>query len=170
MRSDQHNAWCIRYHAVNIMELAETMHSSRTMFSDDAKKEMEVLYELIDTILNQTEQAFARRDEEATEQIEPLVRVAEEFIAQMKSNHFERMSRGVCNFMADAVFTNMLMECKRIADACSNVGVAIMVRIRPELADHEHMYFEGLQKGNNKSYNKAFKQAHKYYFDKLNTK
>ncbi|SCW61247.1 phosphate:Na+ symporter [Ruminococcaceae bacterium YRB3002] len=157
-------------HAVNIMELAGTMHSSRTVFSDEAKKEMEILYELIDTILNQTELAFARRDQEATEQIEPLVRVAVEFIAQMKKNHFERMSRGTCNIMADAVFTNMLMECKRITDACSNVGVAIMVRIRPELADHEHMYFEGLQKGSNKEYNKAFNKAHKYYFDKLEAK
>ena len=154
-------------HAVNIMELAAQMDESKTIFSDDAKKEMEVLYELIDSILNQTEQAFAKRDEEATEQIEPLVRVAGEFIAQMKHNHFERMSSGKCNILADAIYTNVLMECKRIADACSNVGVAIMVRIRPQLADHEHMYFEGLQKGVNKHYNKAFNQAHKYYFSKL---
>ncbi len=154
-------------HAVNIGELAQQMHESRTIFSDEAKREMEVLYELIDSILNQTERAFAKRDEEATELIEPMVRVAGEFIAQMKHNHFERMSSGMCNILADAVYTNMLMECKRIADACSNVGVAIMVRIRPQLADHEHMYFEGLQKGVNKSYNKAFNQAHKYYFGKL---
>ena len=154
-------------HAVNIGELAQQMHESRTIFSDEAKREMEVLYELIDSILNQTERAFAKRDEEATELIEPMVRVAGEFIAQMKHNHFERMSSGKCNILADAVYTNMLMECKRIADACSNVGVAIMVRIRPQLADHEHMYFEGLQKGVNKSYNKAFNQAHKYYFGKL---
>ena len=153
--------------AVNIGELAQQMHESRTIFSDEAKREMEVLYELIDSILNQTERAFAKRDEEATELIEPMVRVAGEFIAQMKHNHFERMSSGMCNILADAVYTNMLMECKRIADACSNVGVAIMVRIRPQLADHEHMYFEGLQKGVNKSYNKAFNQAHKYYFGKL---
>ncbi len=155
-------------HAVNIMELADTMHESKTTFSETACKEMEVLYELMDTILNQTEIAFAKRDEEATEQIEPLVRVAAEFIAQMKKNHFSRMSSGECNIMADAIYTNMLMECKRITDACSNVGVAIMVRMRPELADHEHMYFEGLQKGGNKRYNKAFNKAHKYYFDKMN--
>ena len=155
-------------HAVSIMELADTMHESKTVFSDTARKELEVLYELLDTILNQTEIAFAKRDSEATEQIEPLVRVAAEFIAQMKKNHFARMSSGECNIMADAIFTNMLMECKRITDACSNVGVAIMVRLKPELADHEHMYFEGLQKGGNKRYNKAFNKAHKYYFDKMN--
>ena len=154
-------------HAVNIMELSSSMHDSKTVFSASAKKEMEVLSELIDTILNQTEQAFARRDREATEQIEPLVRVAAELIAQMKKNHFTRMSTGECNIMADVTFTNMLMECKRICDACSNVGVAIMVRIRPELADREHMYFENLQKGVNKHYNKSFDKAHKYYFGKL---
>lgn len=156
-------------HAVNIIELASNMHDSKTVFSEVARKEMEVLYELLDTILAQTEQAFARRDEEATEQIEPLVRVAGEFIAQMKKNHFTRMSTGECNIMADVVFTNLLQECKRITDSCSNVGVAIMVRIRPELAEHEHVYFENLQKGVNKSYNKAFDKAHKYYFGKLET-
>jgi len=67
------------------------------------------------------------------------------------------------------VFTNLLQECKRITDSCSNIGVAIMVRIRPELAEHEHMYFESLQKGVNKNYNKAFDKAHKYYFGKLET-
>ena len=156
-------------HAVNIIELASSMNETKTVFSDVARKEMEVLYELLDTIMSQTEQAFARRDEDATEQIEPLVRVAGEFIAQMKKNHFTRMSTGECNIMADVVFTNLLQECKRITDSCSNIGVAIMVRIRPELAEHEHMYFESLQKGVNKNYNKAFDKAHKYYFGKLET-
>ena len=157
-------------HAVKIAEIAANMSETRTVFSDMAKKEIDVLYELIDTLMNQTEQAFARRDREATEQIEPLVRVAGELLNQMKKNHFARMSTGECNFMADALFTNLLMEARRITAACSNVGIAIMVRINPELADSEHMYFENLTKGVNKSYNKAFNKAHNYYFDKLQAK
>ncbi|MBR2524197.1 MAG: Na/Pi cotransporter family protein [Clostridiales bacterium] len=157
-------------HAVHIAELADGMHEARTEFSPGAKKELEVLFELMESILNQTETAFARRDVDATENIEPLVRVAAEFINQMRKNHFTRMSRGECNILADAIFTNLLMECKRVTDACSNVGVAIMIRINPELADQEHIYIESLQKGINKNYNKAFEKAHKYYFGKLEEK
>ena len=56
--------------------------------------------------------------------IEPQVQVADELITVLKRNHLKRLSRGECNAYADVSFTNLMVELKRVASVCSNVGVA----------------------------------------------
>ena len=58
-------------------------------------------------------------------------------------------------------------EYKRISAICSNVGIATLVRVRPELADHEHLFFETLDQNGDSQYNKVFQETHKQYFDLL---
>ena len=154
-------------HAVNIADSAAAMARENYRFSDTAFGELEILENLIDDILQLSEQTFCRRDVEAAYRIEPLVQVATEFTNKLKKNHLTRMGTGECSFYADASFTNMMVEFKRIAAVCSNVGVATLVRVRPELADHEHLYFEGLHAGRDREYNEAFQKAHDYYFAQL---
>ena len=154
-------------HAVSISDLAVNLARSGTSFSEDACRELSVLEELIGKILDYSEKSFSRRDEAAANEIEPLVRVAGELISQMKSNHLRRMSSGRCSLMADAAFSNLMVECKRITDVCSNIGIATVVRIHPELADHEHLYYERLQTRGDNAFARAFDQAHEYYFGKL---
>lgn len=155
-------------HAVNIADLSAGMSKNSTVFSDSAKRELLVLKALLDQILDLTDRSFRKRDEEASMQIEPYVRVAQELITQLKKNHFERMSNGRCDIMADAVFSNLMVECKRITAVCSNIGIATMVRVRPELADHEHLYYENLSRSGDKDFDKTFSKAHDFFFGQLN--
>ena len=69
--------------------------------------------------------------------------------------------------MADAAFSNVMMECKRICSVCSNIGVATIIRFRPELTDHEHLYYEGLQKSGNAEFNATFEKAYDLYLGQL---
>ena len=154
-------------HAVNIADIAGTLAKSGTAFSDEACRELDVLQELISRILDLSERSFSQRDLEASTQIEPLVRVGSELITQLKKNHLRRMSSGRCNLQADAAFSNLMIECKRITDVCSNVGIATVVRVHPELADHEHLYFERLQTSGDHAFTQAFDRAHEYYFAML---
>ncbi len=154
-------------HAVGIADHAANLAKSGTSFSEEACRELDVLQELIGKILDYSEQSFRFRDEKSAVEIEPLVRVAAELITQMRSNHLKRMSSGRCSLLADAAFSNLMVECKRIADVCSNIGIATVVRIHPELADHEHLYFEHLQTRGDHAFTKAFEKAHAYYFAKL---
>ena len=78
------------------------------------------------------------------------------------------MSNGVCNVFADASFTNLMIELKRIADVCSNIGVATVVRVRPELADHEHLYYESLHQGGNEFFDTEYAKEYEKYFSQLN--
>ena len=69
----------------------------------------------------------------------------------------------------DSSFSNLGVEFRRIAAVCSNVGVATVVRIHPELADHEHLYFESLHNGGDAEFNAAYEAAHERYYRRLET-
>ena len=154
-------------HAVNIAENAANLDKNNTRFSDTAIEELSVLEEAIKTILADAELCFARRDLDAAYRIEPQVQVAGEIISQLKRNHLRRMSIGICNIYADASFTNLMIELKRIADVCSNIGVATVVRVQPELADHEHLYYESLHQGGNEAFDREYVKDYEKYFDRL---
>ena len=155
-------------HAVNIADSAAHLAKNNTSFSPDALREIEVLRTLIDEMLDHTGTAFRKRSLKEAEMIEPLVRVSGELINQMQTNHFRRMGQGVCSLYADAAFSNLMGDCKRIGAICSNVGIAVLVRAHPELADHEHLYFENLQNSGDGTFNKLFEENRNHYFALLN--
>ena len=45
--------------------------------------------------------------------------------------------------------------------------MATVVRIHPELADHEHLYYEGLQQSGNAEFNATFEKAYDLYLGQL---
>ena len=154
-------------HAVNIAEHAAALKRNNTAFSSAALSELAVLESVLLNILDETDRTFRKRDVAAAERIEPLVQVTAELIALLKRNHLKRMSTGECNVYADATFSDLMVDFRRIGSVCSNVGVATMVRVHPELADHEHLYFERLHAGSDQAFNAAYDKARQKYFSLL---
>ena len=156
-------------HAVCIAEIASGMVQSDTAFSQAAVKELHVMEDVLREILDLTESTFSSRDEESARKIEPLVQIVHELGTVLRRNHLRRMSLGQCNIYADSSFSNLGVEFRRIAAVCSNVGVATVVRLHPELADHEHLYFESLRTSGDAAFNEAYEAAHARYFQRLET-
>ncbi|MCR5006014.1 MAG: Na/Pi cotransporter family protein [Clostridiales bacterium] len=154
-------------HATNIAENMRNLAENETTFSEEAQREIGVLSEVLDRILSYTERSFEKRDVEAADHIEPLVQLSEEMIQTLKKHHLNRMSQGRCNVYADAGFTNLLVDLGRIADVCSNVGIATIVRVRPELADHEHSYIHNLHAGHDEEYNREYDAVYIEFMQKL---
>ncbi len=155
-------------HAVNIAENAEDMGTSEKEFSASAQAQFRVLKDLLDKMLDYTEQAFARRDVEAAYAIEPLEEVVSEMINNMKEHHLERLGKGLCNLYADANFENLMNDCRRVAAVCTNIGEAVVIRVKPELADQEHDYFTALHGGQDPAFNKVYTEAKEHYISQLN--
>ncbi len=151
-------------HGVNIAEHAATLHKNNTVLSAAALSELAVVESAIMNILDESEHTFHRRDEEAARRIEPLVQVIKELTAVLKKNHLKRMSTGECNVYANATYTDLLIEFQRIGDVCSNVGIATIIRLHPDLADHEHVYFDRLHAGGDETFDAAYERAHQRYF------
>ena len=154
-------------HAVGIADIAASMQQNGTSFSRTALEELHVVENALHEILELTDLAFRGRDEEASRKIEPLVQIVNELQTVLRRNHLRRLSLGQCNMFADSSFSNLGVEFRRIAAVCSNVGVATVVRIHPELADHEHLYFESLHNGGDAEFNAAYEAAHARYFRQL---
>ena len=55
----------------------------------------------------------------------------------------------------------------RIASICSNVGVATVVRVNPELASRSHTYLSALHQGGNEKFDRIYSNAHKSCFERL---
>ena len=145
------------------------MAGSELHFSPAAVEEIHVVEDVLREILEHSEVAFRDRDEKAARQIEPLVQIVNGLNPLLRRNHLRRLSLGQCNMFADSSFSNLGVEFRRIAAVCSNVGVATVVRIHPELADHEHLYFESLHNGGDAEFNAAYEAAHERYYRRLET-
>ena len=154
-------------HAVSIADIAHGMAQGGTSFSPAAVAELGVIEGALREILELTEASFRRCDENAARGIEPLVQLVGELATTLRRNHLRRLSLGQCSIVADSSYSNLGVEFRRIAAVCSNVGVATVVRLHPELADHEHLYFESLHNGGDAEFNAAYEAAHARYFRQL---
>ena len=154
-------------HAVNIAEYAANLQKNQTVLSEAALGELAVLESAILNILDETDQTFRKRDVDAAQRIEPLVQVIADLISVLKRNHLKRMSTGECNVYANAAYTDLMIEFQRISSVCSNVGIATMVRVYPELGDHEHLYYDRLHAGGDEAFDAACDRVHERYFSVL---
>ena len=177
IHSEMHNAILNQYykvisefermgdHAENIAEAAEELSNGNISFSKPALREMDVLRMLIESILDSTRLAFLKRNEEAALRIEPMEEVVDDIINALRDNHLERLSNGECNVLIDNVFLNLLVDVERVSDVCSNIGVAVITRIHPELKNKAHSYISELHQGQDETFNKIYTETHTHYFN-----
>lgn len=154
-------------HAVNMADYANELHEKDLSFSKEAKEELKVVREIIELILDYTKQAFERRDILAAQSIEPLEEVIDDITAELKEHHVKRLARGDCNIYTGTIFLNLLNDLERISDVCSNVGVATIIRANPNENIESHEYMSSLHHGDNTTFNLEYKNAHDYYFNRL---
>lgn len=154
-------------HALNMAELAQQLAENDMSFSDQAKEELKVLRELIQSILEYAKQAFEKRDVDAANRIEPLEEVTDDIVSVLKDNHVKRLQNGECNIYTGTVFLNLLENIERLSDVCSNIGIATITRANPDKMVEAHDYMSSLHQGNNTTFNLEYENAHEYYFDKL---
>lgn len=154
-------------HAVNIAELAQSMDGSEEHFSSAAMQELGVLQDLIGRILDLADRAFEKRDIEAAKGIEPLEEVVDDMVNALRDNHLDRVCAGQCSVVAGTSFMNLMSDIERISDICSNIGVATVARVRPELALRAHEYISRLHSGDDESFNVEYNRAHDEYFSRL---
>ena len=127
-----------------------------------------MLGELISRILDYTRETFEHCSAAAARHIEPLEEVVDDIVNALKQNHLERLRQKKCSILAGTEFLNMLSDIERLSDICSNVGVATISRLRPELKHQIHDYVSRLHAGQDAEFNREYHQAHDEYFDMLN--
>ena len=141
-------------HAVNLWKAAEEMNHKDIHFSEAAQRELRTLVEALREILDITTRAFAEDDLALAVQVEPLEQVIDCLIADIKSNHVSRLQKGHCTIEMGFVLSDILTNCERVSDHCSNIAVA---QIETEQNAYEaHEYLNGVKSSGNKEYQEAF--------------
>ncbi len=154
-------------HAMNIAEDAGALYEKNLSFSEHALEELDILEKLINQILDYTELAVRKRDEEAARHIEPLEEVMDDLIEAMKENHLTRMRKNECNIYAGAIYMNLLGDMERISDICSNVALSVLARVDPALVEEDHGYISSLHEGKDEFYNREYAAAREEFFGLL---
>ncbi len=79
-------------HAQNIAGIASELHEKDNIFSKDALSELSVLWQLLDTILDHTNEAFRKQNLTEARCIEPLEQVVDDMVNVLKEHHLDPFS------------------------------------------------------------------------------
>ena len=118
-------------HAVNILESAEELEQKGIGFSEQAKKEYEVIANAVEDILRLSYAAFKNEDLRAARRTEPLEQVVDELRETLRTNHILRLQKGRCSVDAGFVWLELLTNLERVSDHCSNIAGCVL-----DMAEH----------------------------------
>ena len=148
-------------HAVNLWKAAEEIHEKGIRFSPQAEDEIRTLTSALKEILDITTQAFSLDDLRIAKQVEPLEQVIDCLIADIKSNHISRLQSGHCTIEMGFVLSDILTNCERVSDHCSNIAVA---QIETEQNTYQaHEYLNGVKNAGNEDFQQAFDKYRAQY-------
>lgn len=125
-------------HALNIAECAQEMHDKKLNFSKHATHELSVLRSAVSEIVALAVKAFVEDDLSVAYRIEPLEEKIDSLCDEMKLHHINRISDGTCTLQLGFVFNDLLTNLERMADHCSNIGVAMIELASGALETHDY--------------------------------
>ncbi len=113
-------------HAVNILESAQEMQAKNVQFSPEGQKEVRILSEALDEVLNLTTNAFATDDMALAMRVEPLEQVIDDLVFEVRKNHIHRLQSGICTIELGFILSDILTNMERISDHCSNIATTLI--------------------------------------------
>lgn len=137
-------------HAMNILEAAQEIYDKELKFSDKAKKELDVLFGALSEILTTTTDSYCSNSSEQAHLVEPLEEVIDDLILEIKTKHIQRLKQGECSIELGFVLSDLLTDCERISDHCSNVAIAIIETNQYTYDAHE--YLNSVKRTGNKEF------------------
>ena len=141
-------------HAVNLLKTARELHEKEISFSGSALVELQTLFKALKEILSVTTQAYAENDLRLAARVEPLEQVIDGLVADIKSNHIARLQKGHCTIEMGFVLSDLLTNCERVSDHCSNIAVA---QIETALNAYQaHEYLNALKTSGDVAFRSAF--------------
>ncbi len=148
-------------HAMNILEAAEEIHEKKLHFSEKARKELDVLFNALTEILNTTMDAYCENSVMKAKQVEPLEEVIDYIILEIKTRHIQRLKQGECSIELGFVLSDLLTDCERISDHCSNVAIAIIET--SQLTYDAHEYLNVVKRAGNKEFEDEYESYKQKY-------
>lgn len=133
-------------HGVNIMYSIRKAYEANLEFTDDAKEEIAVLVDAVKEIVYLATQAYIGNNIETAICVEPLEQVIDNIVFSMKSRHMVRLKEGKCSIDMGFILQDILLNCSRISDHCSNIAAAV-IEIYERHSYDTHKYLNSVKSG-----------------------
>lgn len=147
-------------HALNLKKVAQEIHEKKIKFSANAQKEIETLIEAITEIVVMTTKVYEKNDIALASRVEPLEQVIDGLASEIKSHHINRLQSGDCTIEMGFVLSDLLTNCERISDHCSNIAVAVIEAQHDSFDAHNYL---NKIKYNNEEFKEVFEEYNGKY-------
>lgn len=134
-------------HAVNVVESAEEIRDKQIKFSPAAQKEIDTMIAAVREVLWKAKDAFVNDDMDMALSVEPLEEVIDDLREVVKKHHIVRLQNNECTMELGFILSDLLTNCERVADHCSNIA-GCMLELSKEKALDMHKYLFDLKHGN----------------------
>ena len=139
-------------YATNFAELGQRLSEQNAVFSDMAKKELAVMFDAVNEILDITVSAFLNDDMELARKIEPLEEVIDDMVLILRDRHTKRLKNGECTVETGLVFMEVLTYLERASDQCSSIAVMMIARYDEAVLQNHYEYLRNLHAGSDAGY------------------
>ena len=126
-------------HSLNIGETAQELYTKKIVFSPTGTRELKVMLAAVTRILEITINAFLDNDVAAAYRVEPLEELIDNLCDEMKLHHIDRLQTGECTLNHGFAFNDLLTNCERVSDHCSNIAVAMIELESDSFDTHEYI-------------------------------
>ena len=148
-------------HSLNIGETAQELYTKKIVFSPTGARELKVMLAAVTRILEITINAFLDNDVAAAYRVEPLEELIDNLCDEMKLHHIDRLQTGECTLNHGFAFNDLLTNCERVSDHCSNIAVA-MIELESESFD-THEYINSVMAMHSHSFDKYYAEYSKEF-------
>jgi phosphate:Na+ symporter len=148
-------------HSVGLITSVKEMVDKKLKFADRAHQEIIVYTDAIAAIVEQTFTAFKYFNLDIAMTIEPFEEVIDKLTAKVKKRHYKRLANGKCSVEMGYILQDILTNCERIADHCSNVAIGLLQM--EDLEQVAHRYQENLSDSARKNFAETYQAYLKKY-------
>ena len=148
-------------HAINMIEIAQEMERNSQSFSDSAKDDFSTLFAALTEISGLTVKAFAGNDTAVALNVEPLEEVIDDLTKTIRDKHIDRLRKGECSPELGVYLSDLLINCERVSDHCSNIAVSIIQIAKSSM--RSHVYLNELKAQRSEQFIGAYNSYHEKY-------
>ncbi|MGB3241428.1 MAG: PhoU domain-containing protein, partial [Candidatus Omnitrophota bacterium] len=117
-------------HSENIVELTERRVEKKLSLSEEAVKELSLMWNELNSMMIETEEALKSRDSEKAENVIMREQKINRLQIDLKKSHVNRLNQGGYDLKAGIVFMDMVDNMEKIGDHLTNIAQGVIGGMR----------------------------------------
>ncbi|WP_440895859.1 Na/Pi cotransporter family protein [Amphibacillus sp. Q70] len=119
-------------HFENIIELIQFKISNKTVLTDQAKEDLNEIFELTNKTLKEAIQSLTNRNREKALKVVKYENKIDQMEKTFRKKHIIRLNKGICSPSAGIVYVDILSNLERIGDHALNIAEEVIGEKIPE--------------------------------------